>query len=406
MKLTALFMAIALFWSLQNASAQEQAGETVEVTTIEKEIVAEELEKEAENPRHDSRTKKFLIKVAGLFKNAKDNVEVQVNELKSDDCADCSKKEKRKNFFKRFVRKLGKGAAWISTTTAKPFMAAAGFVKGAVEKESTNQELVALYQFFLNHEEEFNDLYLEAGTPEEMIELMLLKVEEITERKSRIIMKDFLAQLGVNKEIPADLAEFELTPEEIASIDPEKMDVAYINNHPEYKELRPILGDITKEDLMDIVTSGYLDRAISFDNVKSAVPSIPEAVGTIVGQLFVPKMALGIVSNTLAGLYFTPVVAANIGTGVSAAICLKKETQDKFKNDDDLKSFCSYVVNRTGYELKKSRAKGYVAGKKFHSKIKDRIERMKQKRAEKKRQKEIEREKKASENAQLIPELS
>ncbi|MFP5387398.1 MAG: hypothetical protein ACLGHN_15075 [Bacteriovoracia bacterium] len=401
MKLVALFFAVALFWGVQQVSAQE----TVEVTQIEKDIIAEELEKEAESPKHDGRTKQYLKKISGAFKGLKGNIEVQVKDLKTD-CADCSKQEKTKNFFKRLGRKLGKGAAWITTTTAKPFMSAAAFIKGAVEKESKNKELVALYQFFLNHEEEFNDLYLEVGTPEEMIEVMILKVEEITEKKSRIIMKDFLAHLGIEKEIPEDLVEFELTAEEIASIDPDKIDVAFINNHPEYQELRPILGDITEKELMDIVTSGYLDRAISLDNYKDAIPSLPELVGTVVGQLFVPKMALGIISNTLSGLYFTPVLVANIGTGVSTAICLQKDTQEKFKDDEDLKSFCSYVVNRSTYELKKSRAKGYVAGKKFHSKVKEKIQRMKARRAEKRKQKELEKEKKEGENVQLVPTLS
>ena len=392
MKLVALFFAIVLFWGVQQASAED----TIEVTQIEKDIIAQELDKEAESHRHDSRTKQYLKKISEVFKGLKGNIEVQVKDLKTD-CTDCSKKEKTKNFFKKIGRKLGKGAAWITTATAKPFMSAAAFIKGAVEKESKNKELVALYQFFLNHEEEFGDLYLEAGTPEEMIELMILKVEEITEKKSRIIMKDFLAHLGIDKEIPDDLVDFELTAEEIASIDPDKIDVAFINNHAEYQELRPILGDITEKELMDIVTSGYLDRAISLENYKDALPSLPELVGTVVGQLFVPKMALGIISNTLSGLYFTPVLVANIGTGVSTAICLQKETQEKFKDDEDLRSFCSYVVNRSAYELKKSRAKGYVAGKKFHSKIKERIQRMKERRKKKKEE---------AEKAQLVPTLS
>ena len=401
MKMTALLFAIMLFFGVQHVKAQE----TIEVTQVEKEIVAQELEKAAESDQHDSKTKAYLKKIAEVFKGSKGSQEVELQENKQD-CENCNQEKKKSGLLKKIGMKLGKGAAWLTTTTAKPFMSAASFIKGAVEKESKNKELVALYQFFLNHEDEFNELYLEAGLPEEMIELMLLKVEEITERKSRIIIKDFLSQLGIKKEIPEDLKDFELSAEEIALIDPDKIDVSYINNHPEYKELRPILGDITKDDLMDIVMSGYLDRAISFDNYKGAIPSIPELVGTVVGQLFIPKMALGIVSNTLAGLYFTPVLAANIGTGVSAAICMQQKTRNQMKSDEELKSFCSYVVNRSAYELKKSRAKGYVAGKKFHSKVKEKIQRMKEKRAEKKRQKELERQKKIEENSQLIPSLS
>ena len=73
-------------------------------------------------------------------------MEVNTN---GEDCADCQKK-KRQNFFKRVGMKIGKGAAWLSTTTARPFMTAAGFIKGAVENGEKNKELVALYQFFMN----------------------------------------------------------------------------------------------------------------------------------------------------------------------------------------------------------------------------------------------------------------
>ena len=390
MKMTAMLLIFFMVWGLQTAKAQE----TIEVTPAEKEIVAQELEREAESDKHDSKTKAFLKKVAGVFKGSNDTQEVEVAS-NNEDCADCSKKTKAKNFFSKLGKKLGKGAAWLSTTTAKPFMTAAGFVKGSVEKGDKNKDVVALYQFFLNHQEEFDNLYMEAGTPEEMVELMLLKMEEIMEKKSRLIMKDFLIHLGINKEIPEDITEFELTAEEIASIDESKIDVDFINNHPEYKEVKPLIGEMTKDELMDIVTSGYFDKAISFENYKAAVPSVPELVGTVVAQIFVPKIALGVISNTLAGLYVAPVVAAQIGTGVSAAICLQKKNQEKFESDKELKEFCSYVTNRSSYQLMKSRAKGYVAGKKFHQKVADKIKRIKEKRAEKRRQKELQRQQNA-----------
>lgn len=394
MKLTFLSFAILFLFGFQIAKAQE----SLEVTSAEKEVVALELERESQNAKHSPETKSFLKKISRVFKGSKDVQEVEVN-TKDEDCANC-KKEKRKNFFKKIGQKIGKGAAWLTTTTSKPFMTASAFIKGAVEKGDKNKDLVALYQFFLNHQEDFDHLYLEAGTPEEMVELMLLKMEEIMEKKSRIIMKDFLISLGINKEIPEDISQFELSAEEIALIDEDKIDVAFINNHPEYKEVKGLIGEMTKEELMDIVMSGYFDKAISLENYKETMPSIPELVGTVVGQIFAPKIALGIVSKTLAGLYALPVLAADIGTGVSAAICLKKENQEKFEADKELKMFCSYVTNRSAYQLMKGRAKGYVAGKKFHQKIAEKVKRIKERRAEKRKKREIERQKK------LNPELA
>jgi hypothetical protein len=371
---------------LMSLTAPAFAQETIEVTTAEKEQVAIELEKEAANPKHDTKTKDMLQKVAKEFKGSKSTDELDVN--KEADCSQCEKEQKKKpNFFTKIGRKLGKASAWVTTTTAKPFMNAAGFLTGVFEKKDKNKDVVAMYQFFLNHQEEFDPLYQEAGTAEEMIELMIAQSEEIMEKKSKIILKDILAQLGIKKEIPEDLADFELSEEELASLDLSKLDVDKINNHPEYAEVRPLLGDMTKQDLEDIVMSGYFDKTISFENMKNAVPKTHEIITTVVAQIFAPKIVLGVVSNTLAGLYVAPVVAAQIGTGISTAICLQGETKEKFTEDADLKSFCSYVTNRTGYQLMKSRAKGYVAGKGLRAKLEKKAAERKARRAEKKKNK-------------------
>lgn len=391
-KTVVLFMVLNLF------TLGAMAQESIEVTAGENAVVSEQLEKEAAS-QEDEHSKKFLQKVADAFRNSKETVELEINKYK-EDCADCTRKDKTKNIFTKLGRSLGKGAAWLSTTTAKPFMSASGFITGVVEKGDKNKEVVALYNFFLNHQEEFDNLYLEAGTPEEMIELMLVKMEEIMEKKSLIIIKDFLSYVGVEKELPESLSDFELTNEEIAKIDMSKVDASFINNHPEYLEVKPLIGEMTNEELMDVVTSGYFDKAISFENYKDALPKPHEVVTTVVGQIFAPKIALGVVSKTLAGLYATPVIAADIGTGVSAAICLQKENQKKFKQDDDLRMFCSYVTNRSGYQLMKSRAKGYVSGKKTRQKIEKKISDIKAKRAEKKRQKELARQQEALQLAQ------
>lgn len=395
MKITAMFFAVLLFWGLQDVKAQE----LVEITSADKEHVAEQLELEANSGKHDNKTKVFLKKVAKAFKGSKETSVVEVNQTDSD-CVNCSG-QKTKKFFTKLGLAIGKGAAWLATATAKPFISAAGFVTGAVEKGEKNQDIVALYKFFLNHHKEFDKLYLEAGTPEEMIELMLVQMELIMENKTRIIMQDFLAHLGIEKELPEDMSDFELTSAEIARIDQSKINVDFINNHPEYKEVKPLIGEMTQEEVMDIITSGYFDKSISFENYKQALPKPHELVATLVTQIFVPQIALGVVSSTLAGLYVAPVVVAQIGTAASVAVCLQKEIQAKFENDNDLKMFCSYVTNRSAYQLLKSRAKGYVAGKNFHQKVAEKIQARKAKRAEKRKQKELERQ----EREKLVPQL-
>jgi hypothetical protein len=379
MKKTVLFLAMILLMN------QGYSQEVKEVTQAEKDAVAQDLEKEAASDKHDKKTKAILKKVAKSFKESSQKMVVEVKKL--DDCENCENKPKEEVIVRNVGRKLGKASAWLTTVTSRPFMNASGFMTGLFEKKDKNKDIVALYQFFINHSKEFDKLYLEAGTPEEMVEVMLAKMEEIVEKKSHVILKDFLVSLGITREIPSDLSDFELSVEEISSIDMEKVTPDFINNHAEYQEVKPIIGEVTQEELEDIIMSGYFDKSIGFENYKAALPKIHEGAITIVGQIFGPKIVLGLISSSLAGLYAIPVIVADIGTGVSTAICMQQKTQDKFEQDEDLRSFCSYVVNRSAYQLMKSRAKGYVSGKglraKIEKKIQDRKERKAKRRAEK-----------------------
>lgn len=389
MKQSILFLALVLSTTLTFA----QESRVLEVEPGDQEVVATELEIEAEKPEHDKKTKKFLRKVAKFFKETPKKIGVEIKKL--DDCVNCENKTKSEIVVTNIGRALGKGSAWVSTKTSKPFANAAGFLTGAFEKKDKNQDIVALYKFFLNHSDEFDKLYLEAGTPEDMIELMLGAIQEIVEKKTHLILADALKSLGVDKEIPADLSDFELTPEEIAKIDLTKVSPDLINNHPEYAELRPILGYVKSEELMEIITLGYFDRDISFENYKAALPKIHEGVITIAGQVLAPKIALGVISKSLGGLYALPVIAADIGTGVSTAICLSAETKEKIKSDKDLKAFCSYVVNHSGMELMKSRARGYVAGKSFRQKLEEKLAKGKAKREKRRAERKLRREQNA-----------
>ncbi|WPU63993.1 hypothetical protein [Peredibacter starrii] len=391
MKMTAALL-IMMLLCMANTRAEES---TLEVTSADKEVVSQQLEKEADQ-HEDSKTRLLLKKVSEAFKASKDSIEVGYEKIKGD-CANCSREEKTKGIFKRLGMSIGKGAAWLSTTTAKPFMATAGFIKGSVEKEEKNKDLAAFYQFFLNNQEKYDDLYLQAGTPEEMIDLMIAKTEEILDQKTNSIMKDFLFITGVKADMPDNFSRFDLTPEELSRLDVNDLNLELINQHPEYLELKPLLGELTKEDIQSILTTGKFNKSIAQDKYKAAIPTIYEAAGSIVGQIYAPRIALGVVSSTLASLYTVPVVAADVATGVSVAVCSQPETKEKLSKDKELRSFCSYVTNRTGYELMKSRAKGYVSGKKFHSKVvekykeaKEKWKARREKKALEKQQKEIE----------------
>jgi hypothetical protein len=386
MKKTVLFLALLMTFN------QAYSQETRTVTQEEKDAVHLELIKESQSEKHDKQTNRMLVKVAKQIKESKEEMVIEVKRL--DECDNCEGKTKEEIVVRNVGRKLGKASAWVTTVTSKPFMNASGFLTGLFEKKDKNQDIIALYKFFLNHSKEFDKIYLEASTPESMVEVMLAKMEEIVQKKSHIILKDFLVSLGITREIPADLSDFELTEEEIASIDMSKVTPDFINNHAEYQEVKPIIGEVTQEELTDIIMSGYFDKSIGFENYKAALPKIHEAAITIVAQIFGPKIVLGLVSASLAGIYAIPVIIADIGTGISTAICMQKPTQEKFEKDKDLASFCSYVVNRSAYQLMKSRAKGYVSGKSLRAKIERKIKERKERRAKRKAEKELAREQK------------
>lgn len=420
MKKTVLLMGLMIL--MNQGFAQEVAKETKELSSEEKEIVISDLEAEAKLDKHDNKTKRILKSVAKGLKETSQTIAVEVKAL--DDCVNCEVRPRTKAgiVLTNLGRKLGRGSAWLTTTTSKPFVNAASFLTGLFEKREKNAETIALYKFFLNHASEFDKLYLEASTSEEMIEKMLVRMGEIVELKSKIALREYLASIGIKRlevspEILAklesfkgkplteaqaeekalillELSDIELTKEEVASIDKSKLSVASINANPSYQEVKGIIGDISEEQLKDVIEVGVLDKSISYSNYKAAMPKIHEGAIGLVGQMFAPKVALGVISKSLAGIYGTPVLLADIGTGISGAVCLNGETKAKFEKDKDLGSFCSYVVNRSAYQLMKSRAKGYVAGKKANEKLTQKIAERKERRAarreEKQRQRDIE----------------
>ena len=317
-----------------------------EVLKVDHGVIAEALDKEADSGAHEKKASRLLKKVSGELK-------------KLEDCVPCKEKTKAGIVIRNVGRKLGKGSSWVTTATSKPFLNASGFLTGTFEKREKNQNVVGLYKLFLSHSEEFDKLYLEAETPLDFAGLLGGKVNEIIALKLAPIMKD----------IEENHPELKLEGNQQKLAD-------FINGHDGYQELKPAIGEITLEGARDISLIGEINKDISFETLVAAAPKIHEGIGTMVGQLFGPKIVLGVVSSTLAGLYSTPVAFADIGTAISSAICVHDQflsETPKYKEDKDLAEFCSYVVNRSAYELIKSRARGYVAGKKFRAKIDQRL---------------------------------
>jgi len=336
----------------------------VAITEQDETKIAIELLKESQNPKHSPETKKYIENVADGFKPQRP----------------LTRREKIKSFFKKVGRGMGRGSAWLTTATLKPFIATGAFFKGFAEDPGKGKTATAVYRFFMKYKSHFDDLYLEAGTPEEFGQLAMEEAQEILEQKSTVIIKDLMKSIGLNKEFKS-ISDLNLTPMELAQIDLSKLNVDLINNHPEYQDIRPLLGDVTNEQVKNLILSGRLDQTLDFNKFQEAIPHPAEAIAAVLGQAVVAPVTLSVISGVVGGLYTAPVLAADIGTGVSVYYCLKDSTRQRFNENADLKSFCSYVTNRSSYELAQVRAKGYLAGKTMRENIKKRREARKARRA-------------------------
>lgn len=349
--------------------------------------VADDLDREQDSARHDENTKEMMRKVSDEIKSlALDGAEVsEANEAPSD----CP--QKKRSLLTRVGRGVGRGAVWLSVQTLKPFVKAGSFTTGLFEKQEKNQDIVALYNLLLKNSADFDELYKEAGTPEEFVELLILSFQQLMEKKSNIILRDTLVALDLGVEIPQDIAEMNWSLVDMSKLDPSKIDPKLINNHPEFQDLKPIIGEFTSEKISDIFMNASFDPEISLANPKEALPKIHELAGGVVAQIIAPQIVLSKISGSLAGLYAVPVLAADAGLGISIAVCLNKNTQAKFEADKDLRQFCSTATNWSSYQIMKSRASGYVSGKKFKVKLQEWNKKRKLKREEKKRAREASR---------------
>jgi hypothetical protein len=323
-----------------------------EFTNQEKLQLASELKKESKNSNQSEKTSILLSKIA--------------DELNEDANTTTTPK-----VVKKVGHALGKGSVFISTYTMKPFIFAAGFATGLFEKQEKNKEVTALYELILNNNEQFDKLYLEAKSLEEFTDLILEKLTEIIEHKELIIFRDTLVSLGVKIDPSIPVEDIDFDSIDFSEIDLDKVDARLVNEHPEFQELRKIVGDVTEEDMIKAIETGYFSPEFPTDKLKDAIPKIHEGVIALAGQIFVPRIALGLISKSVAGIYSIPVILADIGSGISAAVCLNKNNKEKIINDPDLSQFCSYVINWSSYQLVKSRSNGFVRGKKLNLKLKN-----------------------------------
>jgi hypothetical protein len=105
-----------------------------------------------------------------------------------------------------------------------------------------------------------------------MAALMIEKSEQIVDKKTDIILKDFIKYLYPSIEIPE--GECDLSELDLSNVDASKIKPDYINNHPEFAELKSIVGEVTQQELDDMIETGYVDKKLSFSNYKAALPKI------------------------------------------------------------------------------------------------------------------------------------
>lgn len=351
-------------------------GSVQEVKASDLDKASDELAKEAQSEQ-DPKKRNLLQKLSLEFKKMSQGAKELFKKKEG--------KKKKKINIKTIGRAVGKGATFVSTQTARPFINAAGFLTGFFEKPEKNEEAVAFLNFILNHDEDLKDVYKEASTPEDYLNKLQAKIDEILVLKSAIILQDTLATLGQPVAIGCVLKTLGVEPYatdtsisdlehvvDMLAINAEEIKPELINEHPEFQELKPLVGELNQEQTMDLLLNGSLELDVDGDAILNGSRiKLGEAVGAYAGQLFLPKMVTGIVSKSLGGIVGATTLVADLGFAASASMCLAhKKTKEKVGVDPEVTEFCSYIVNKSAYVLSRSRAKGYVAGKKFKVKAK------------------------------------
>jgi hypothetical protein len=366
-----LMVATLIFMiSLSPSYAQGLGAE--ELTEVGHKL-SQEASSDEHNNKHSRLANRQLKKLAMVFSDlGEKKISLSRDEGRS--------KGKVQLLLKNTARSIGKASVWVGTATSRPFMHGAGFLTGFFEKSGKNQEVLSLYRFILSNSEEFDELYLEASTPLEMADLMLLKIDEIFQRKSRKILQDYLRLMGIHVNNSDDSSKLSFSAPDLELILNHNINPNFFNNHHEYQDLKGILGEMSAENLQEIILYDYFDHSIGIEIYASSLPKLHEGLLALAGQLIAPRLVLGVISRVLSGVVGGGLLLADTAMGVSVFICLEEKTQKKFAHDKDLLSFCSYVINRSAYLQIKSRASGFVKGKEARKKLENKINEHRRKR--------------------------
>jgi hypothetical protein len=325
----------------QEVNVEVDENQTVVVDAQQLEDASKTLDTESE--KHEGKLKKSLKKISEGFKN-------MAKDLKAN-----KDKPKKKLTLRSVLLKAGKGATFVSIQTARPFVNVSSFLKGFFERPSKNADEVEFMKLFLKHEDKFSDLWKNIDhiyNVDQATELFTQRVDSIIAEKNEVISKDLVEHFSTSGE--------EFSEENI---------VNFINNHEAYQELKPILGDITVDQIDHLE-----DIELMADPMKILGASritIVEGVSAFALKTMIPKMIISIVSKSLGGTVLAVGLIADAGMITSTLMCTMNEkvVTQIVDGDEELKEFCQYVVNKSAYQLSVSRLKGYVAGKKFRRKF-------------------------------------
>ncbi len=397
MKLSVFLFCVLLSTTFIRSSFSSEIILEINENKDELVLTAKQLEDIAFDLKHTASeqpadVQKSLLKVSDGFLSLANDVEAD------------TKKKKRRISFKKLLLETGKGASFLSTNMLRPFVNIASFFTGLFENPGKNADSKAFLEFFLNHEKELRDSWRNTGTVISFAEKLTLKVENIFLEKQIIMIGDIfnhyvkvdpsresiLKSIGVEPFVDDEKIK---TLQEIAfeSLGPEDMffeiDPDLINEHPEYQELRPLLGDISGSDLDSIMTFRPEFDLLSLGN-RSRL-QLHEGLLAFSAKIFAPKIIIGLVSKSISSVVTGVGLLADATTAASVLMCtVNKKVKKKLKQkDEQLVDFCSYVVNKSAYVLSRSRARGYVSGKNFRRTLIKKTEKIRRKLRRKKKKK-------------------